>query len=99
MPDDPNEALEAVVRGTTSSFLQSFNKQIDNLFTPTTEHLGKYLEHRVKRIFVIREKAGKTLIDRGVTETRPVSEKLMVQIMENGSLEDDESMGLLEGGC
>ena len=92
MSDDPNESLEAVVKGTTSSLFQSFNQQIDNLFSPTTKHLGKYLEHRIKRIFVIREKAGKKLIDRGVTETRPVSEKLMVQIMENGSIDEDETM-------
>jgi len=73
--------------------LDVIKTQINNLFTPTTEHLGKYFQKRIERIFIIGDKACKKLMERGVTETRAVSDKLVIQIMESGSREGDDEDG------
>jgi hypothetical protein len=72
--------------------LDVFKTQINNLLSPTTEHMGQYLRDRVQRAFIISENACKKLKKQGVTKTRPMPEKLVAQIMENGSQEGDPTM-------
>ena len=96
MTDDEKELLEAAAKGASDSALEPIKQPLMNLAGPFTEQLGHILAlpfkwWRFKASFAIMEKAKRFLDERGV-KPQHVPMKLLAPILENGSLEDDESM-------
>jgi len=97
MTEDDKDMVEAAAKGMVSGAVEPLKEQFTNLLSPITKEIGlmwglqgRYW--RAKRAILIAEKMNKLFIDRGITAPQQVPPKLLVPVMEYGSLEDDDAM-------
>jgi ferredoxin-like protein FixX len=70
-----------------------FSKVLGEPFQDAVGLLGDRLKlYRFQNQVMIMDKVNRTLDERGVTKTRPISPKFLIPIMEYASLEEDESL-------
>jgi len=96
MTDDEKELCEAAAKGVTDSVLEPIKKPLLNIAEPFTKEVGLLLAlpvkwWRFKYSFEIMQRAKKFLDEKGV-KAQPVSLKLLAPILEQGCLEEDDSM-------
>ena len=96
MTDDDIKLAGELAKAATDSALEPIKEQVTNLFSPFTKEVGLLFAlpaqlWRFKAKVIIAEKAMKFLNNRGV-KPQPVPIKLLLPVLENGCLEEDESM-------
>ena len=96
MQGDESEALEAVTKGAVSGALAPFGDLLVRLLGGACDEIGKGLTAGVagwslKRQIRFWQEAARMISDAGF-DSRSVSPKLLITIVQNASIEDDDEM-------
>jgi hypothetical protein len=95
MSDDA-ENLEAIAKGTAAGLMEPFGDLIKALLEPGAKEAGLLIRdsiriYRVNRARRLFERANTMFKARNITP-KPIAPKLLIAILENGSLEDDDDL-------
>ncbi len=95
MSDDV-EIVKAGVQATVQGFFAPYNQLMLNLLGPVTEEIGLDWRDRYRSLRTARTGRLLARIEEGFavkqTEPHPVPPKLLATVLENGSLEEDDSL-------
>jgi hypothetical protein len=93
---DDSEIVKAVAQGTVEGAFAPFGKLITNLLGPVSEEMGyslrdRFLAYRTSRTKRLLGRVQEIFEERQI-EPHSVPPKLLSAVMENGSLEEDDSL-------
>jgi hypothetical protein len=93
---DDTENLEAIAKGTAAGLMEPFGDLIKALLEPGAKEAGLLIRdtiriYRVNRACRLLERA-KTMFEARKITPQPIPPKLLIAILENGSLEDDDDL-------
>jgi hypothetical protein len=96
MTKEELDTLETMTKAAVDSALEPAKEALSNIVSPFTKELGQIIAlpfkyQHLKMALIYMDKAKKPLNERGVTPQQ-VPMKLLSPILENGSIEEDESM-------
>ncbi len=93
---DDAEIVKAVAQGTVEGAFAPFGKLVTNLLGPITEEMGhslrdRFLAYRTSRTKRLLGRVQEIFEEQQI-EPQPVRPKLLAAVLENGSLEEDDSL-------